>query len=141
MAAARAQLRALQRGLPSANSFNARLGDGVEFYDVQTVTYKTSASVAAIDRVHDHAVLAEVTRAMMDVNAQCKGGCGLFVSRTSSIPYPVPRHIAMTDMDKVVSSVGRSSYPSKQSDSRPRHRHRRRLSNLSPSVELEQLNR
>lgn len=44
------KLYIIDTGLPSAPSFNARSGDTVQFYDVQTVTAKGSAVVESVVR-------------------------------------------------------------------------------------------
>eukprot|EP01051_Picozoa_sp_SAG22_P015934 SAG22_NODE_2160_length_2915_cov_4.330256_3_plen_328_part_00 len=68
----------IDAGLPDALSFNARRGDTVQFYDVQTVSAKGEATVQSVVQVTDAMVLAEAKRTMSGVNAQCSGGCGIF---------------------------------------------------------------
>lgn len=67
----------IDTGLPDAYSFNGRVGDVAEFYDIQHVATSVGERTITTKReVTDPAVLAEAHTAMMHVNAQCSGGCG-----------------------------------------------------------------
>jgi hypothetical protein len=72
------KLYVIDTGLPGAPSFNARPGDTLQFYDIQTVLAKGEGTVESIIAVVDPAVVSEAAEAMSDVNAQCTGGCGIF---------------------------------------------------------------
>ena len=72
------KLYIIDAGLPAADSFNARPGDTVQFYDIQKVTLAGEAVVASMEQVSDTVVLVEAAQAMGDVNGQCASGCGLF---------------------------------------------------------------
>lgn len=72
------KLYIVDAGLPDAFSFNARVGDVAEFYNVQSVAYVGARTVTSIAEVTDNVILQEAHDAMMNINAQCKGGCGLF---------------------------------------------------------------
>eukprot|EP01043_Picozoa_sp_COSAG02_P045370 COSAG02_NODE_4139_length_5725_cov_5.233914_4_plen_191_part_00 len=72
------KLYVIDTGLPGAPSFNARAGDTVQFYDIQTVVAKREGTVESVIAVVDPAVVSEAAKAMSDVNAQCAGGCGIF---------------------------------------------------------------
>ena len=60
-------------GLPAANSFNARRGATVSFFDVRTLSPTGEATVRSMRAVREASVLAQATRAMANVNAQCAG--------------------------------------------------------------------
>ena len=65
-------------GIPGAPSFNARHGDVIQIYDIQTVAAKGEGTVQSVSTVSDPAVVSEAAQAMSNVNAQCIGGCGIF---------------------------------------------------------------
>lgn len=76
--ASRRSFYIIDAGLPAAPSFNARAGDTLDFYDIQTVSLVGSRQVASMSRIDDTAVLGAAASAMKDINSQCAGGCGLF---------------------------------------------------------------
>lgn len=60
----------IDTGLPSAYSFNARLGDSIEFYNVQGTRLIQEGAVQSMKIVTNENVLGEADAAMKNVNAQ-----------------------------------------------------------------------